>query len=505
MPTVLPMDGYGKVRFKSSTTDEPLVGGKLYFYTTGTSTPKDTYSDAAGSSLNTNPVILDSRGEASVYLQLDAAYKMILTDEDDVPVAGLTLDPVRGLVDIGYLQTYALPDFANLTEETSPAVGDLVPLRDISAAAGVGADRKMTLQNIFKVVGGFTAETAINPFNDPIPFYDTSALAIRTAFIINMLLDGPDTLLNHSITASVATKALTIARKTKAGTDPSSTDKAIINFRSTTLTSGLYVQRLLSAAASIVIPSGATLGFTNSETGYIYVYEVDDGTNQRIGVSKRHRWSQGTLHSSSAIGTGSDDGDTLYTSSAMSNAAVRLVARITIQTGAVAGEWDNAHTVIEPWTPAMKKTGDIIQTVYAPSGEVATTTTTIPDDDTIPEITEGGEFMTRAITPTNALNRLIIDLQAILATGAGGRLTLALFQDATTNALVAARHQAATTAATYHIHARHEMAAGTASTTTFRARAGNSAAGTVTFNGEGGSRELGGVFNSYMSVIEVQA
>lgn len=43
-------------------------GGKLYAYAAGTSTPKATYTTSTGSTQNSNPIILDSRGEADVYL-----------------------------------------------------------------------------------------------------------------------------------------------------------------------------------------------------------------------------------------------------------------------------------------------------------------------------------------------------------------------------------------------------------------------------------------------------
>jgi hypothetical protein len=55
----------------------PLVGGKLYTYAAGTSTPLVTYTDSTGTTANTNPVILDSRGEANVWLS-NASYKIVL-------------------------------------------------------------------------------------------------------------------------------------------------------------------------------------------------------------------------------------------------------------------------------------------------------------------------------------------------------------------------------------------------------------------------------------------
>ena len=61
-----------------------LAGGKVYFYEAGTSTPKDTYSDAALTSANTNPVVLDNRGEADIYL--DGEYKIILKTAADVEI-----------------------------------------------------------------------------------------------------------------------------------------------------------------------------------------------------------------------------------------------------------------------------------------------------------------------------------------------------------------------------------------------------------------------------------
>ena len=63
----------------------PLVGGKLYTYTAGTTTPQTTYTDSSGVTANTNPVILDSRGEANIWLG-GATYKFKLADSNDVEI-----------------------------------------------------------------------------------------------------------------------------------------------------------------------------------------------------------------------------------------------------------------------------------------------------------------------------------------------------------------------------------------------------------------------------------
>lgn len=57
----------------------PLAGGLLYTYQAGTTTPQVTFTDSTGGTPNTNPVVLDSTGSASIWLG-SAAYKFVLYD-----------------------------------------------------------------------------------------------------------------------------------------------------------------------------------------------------------------------------------------------------------------------------------------------------------------------------------------------------------------------------------------------------------------------------------------
>ncbi len=71
----------------------PMPGALLYFYLTGTTTPKDTYTDSGLTTLNANPVVANAAGLfGPIYLATDAEYKVILKTSAAVTVA--TRDPL---------------------------------------------------------------------------------------------------------------------------------------------------------------------------------------------------------------------------------------------------------------------------------------------------------------------------------------------------------------------------------------------------------------------------
>lgn len=64
----------------------PAAGYKLYSYAANTTTPQATYTNRAGTSANTNPIILDARGEATIYLTPGAVYDFTLKTDTDALV-----------------------------------------------------------------------------------------------------------------------------------------------------------------------------------------------------------------------------------------------------------------------------------------------------------------------------------------------------------------------------------------------------------------------------------
>jgi len=82
----------------SDATGAPLSGGKLFTYAAGTSTKQVTYKDAAQAASNTNPVILNARGECDLWLDPTLAYKLVLspsTDTDPPSNSFWSVDAIR--------------------------------------------------------------------------------------------------------------------------------------------------------------------------------------------------------------------------------------------------------------------------------------------------------------------------------------------------------------------------------------------------------------------------
>lgn len=156
-------------------------------------------------------------------------------------------------------------------------------------------------------------------------------------------------------------------------------------------------------------------------------------------------------------------------------------------------------------TSAKVPTGTPVQMVATNYSAVATGTTVIPNDDTIPQNTEGDQFMSQGITPKSATNRLFIEAELSLAISSNGQRIAALFQDTTANALAAKSTYVGNFADPVILRLTHDMVAGTTSATTFKVRAGSEAAGTWTFNGSAGARKFGGVTLSTIKITEYKA
>jgi hypothetical protein len=99
MPVNLsPIAGAGWQFFDNS--GAVLAGGLLYTYAAGTTTPLATYQDSSGSTVHTNPIILDSAGRVptEVWMTAGSTYKLVL--KTSAAVSLWTMDNLRGINDV---------------------------------------------------------------------------------------------------------------------------------------------------------------------------------------------------------------------------------------------------------------------------------------------------------------------------------------------------------------------------------------------------------------------
>lgn len=142
----------------------PLVAGKLYTYAAGTSTPLATYQDSSGTVSNTNPVILDSRGEANVWLTPSDAYKFVLRDSTDALI--WTVDNINIGINFGNVIITGGQINGAVIGNITPAAGSFT---DLSASGNVVFNSVTQMQ----IPAGLTSERSTTPVDGMLRFNTT--------------------------------------------------------------------------------------------------------------------------------------------------------------------------------------------------------------------------------------------------------------------------------------------------------------------------------------------
>lgn len=148
--------------------------------------------------------------------------------------------------------------------------------------------------------------------------------------------------------------------------------------------------------------------------------------------------------------------------------------------------------------------GSIVKSINTQVLSTSTGTTLIPFDNTIPQNVEGTQFMSASWTPSSTANKIRVEVSLFGSYSAAAQLSMALFQDATANALAAVASKINTANDTIELFLIYEYPAPTTTLTTFYVRVGGSAAGTVTLNGNAGTGLFGGVAVSSITITEVK-
>ena len=148
--------------------------------------------------------------------------------------------------------------------------------------------------------------------------------------------------------------------------------------------------------------------------------------------------------------------------------------------------------------------GHVIQVANYTTGTMATGTGIIPYDNTIPQITEGTQFMSLAFTPKKANSKLKIIVNAIFMASVASKLVSSIFRDSGTNAVASVvdnRIYAVGTGGIISFIAYIDAVS--TSLSTFTVRGGLDRVGTITFNGEAGAGYFGGSLASSITIEEI--
>ena len=163
----------------------PLSGGKLYTYQAGTSTPLATYTDQGGATPNANPVVLNTRGEANIWLGT-SLYKFTLKDSTDALI--WTSDNIGGVATVPALAASSGSSMIGFIQAGTGAVArteqsklrDFVSVKDFGAVADGSTSDTTAIQAAITSLSA-TGGTVFFPLGD---YASTATITIPDEIIL---------------------------------------------------------------------------------------------------------------------------------------------------------------------------------------------------------------------------------------------------------------------------------------------------------------------------------
>jgi hypothetical protein len=146
--------------------------------------------------------------------------------------------------------------------------------------------------------------------------------------------------------------------------------------------------------------------------------------------------------------------------------------------------------------------GKVLQVVRQQFSELITSAGTIPDDNSIPQSSEGFECMSLSITPKSVNSRILVTVHTLAYASGGDTITSAIFVDSEADSIgaIGCRTTAANILQTMGLNAEYTNTSVT--TKTFKVRVG-CVSGTTYFNALDGARVYGGKAASSITLWEI--
>ena len=123
----------------------------------------------------------------------------------------------------------------------------------------------------------------------------------------------------------------------------------VLDFRSTTLAVGIPITRALTGVAWLSVLNAATLGTINAIQARLAILAIDNaGTIEAaiVNLAGGNNLDETTLISTTALSTASDSANVIYSTTARTNVAYRVVGFVE-STQATAGTWATAPTKVQ--------------------------------------------------------------------------------------------------------------------------------------------------------------
>jgi hypothetical protein len=140
----------------------PLNAGKVYTYVSGTSTLLVTYSDAALTVPNTNPVVLNARGEAMIYLAPGKQYRFTVKT-----AAGATIQTTDGIIGASPAGSSEWLDIKNFGATGDGTTDDTAAIQAALTAATTAPRRTLFVPaGTYKMTAGVTINGRIDIVGD---------------------------------------------------------------------------------------------------------------------------------------------------------------------------------------------------------------------------------------------------------------------------------------------------------------------------------------------------
>ena len=260
-----------------------------------------------------------------------------------------------------------------------------------------------------------------------------------------------------------------------------------------------------------------TLDADNDIDYTIGVIDHDDGSGQSLATTALTKRLDATFvagNNQGGLDTGTKANSTWYQIFAITNNttnAIDYLFSASRTSPTIPSGWTRRR-----WLGAIRTnaSGNIDQAYFArrtPFGQTVSFITgaylsgvgQIPQDDTIPQNTEGYEFMSLPINPLSASSKLEVNSKGILYSNTSGswRVAASLFRDSDLNAIGTDEAVGGGTSWGVILFPNATINSNSTNLTTFKFRAGSTISSTMYLNGYGG-RYYGGSFSSYIKINE---